>query len=314
MPFSFARLTRLCILLFLLALPFQAQDSPTVTITPEAGTVELAVFEISISGLEPDSDYSIEILFEGAVVFSSEESSDADGQLDYPISSTEGDAPGSYTLQVLSDGIVVASADFELTTAEAGDAEAESEFLGNVTVTPATAPFGKVQAIRIGELDGQTKYSIEITASESLQVVYRRTHTSDDDGVIELEVFAEEGDTPGRHAIAVYDEEGELIAEGEFTIEAPPEREALAELQPSTIRAGQSVDIIVSGLAAFDSVTAQITSTEGVLIDTVLARASSDGGVTLEFSAADDLAGGEYAVDIFVDGEKLTSASADHWR
>ena len=149
MPFSFTRLIRLCILLFLLALPFQAQDSPTVTITPEAGTVELAVFEISISGLEPDSDYRIEILFEGAVVFSSEETSDADGQLDYPISSTEGDAPGIYTLQVLSEGVVLSpSADFELTTAEAGDAEVESEFLGDVSVTPATAPFGKVQAIQ----------------------------------------------------------------------------------------------------------------------------------------------------------------------
>ena len=45
------------------------------------------------------------------------------------------------------------------------------------------------------------------------------------------------------------------------------------------------------------------------MIDTILARASSDGEVTLEFSAADDLAGGEYAVDIFVDGEKLTSAT-----
>ena len=57
-----------------------------------------------------------------------------------------------------------------------------------------------------------------------MQVAYRRVHTSDDDGLIEIEVFAEDGDSPGRHAIAVYDEEGELIAEGEFTIEAPAER------------------------------------------------------------------------------------------
>ncbi len=309
MPYTFSRLIHLSVLLLLLALPVQAQDEPTVTITPEAGAVEQAVFDIRISGLEPDSDHSIEILFDGAVVFSSEETSDADGRLDYPISSTEGDAPGIYSLQVLSEGGVVARAEFELTPAYAGEAEAESEFLGDVAVTPATAPFGKVQAIRIGELDAQTKYSIEITASESLQVVYRRIHTSDDDGVIELEVFAEVGDAPGRHAIAVYDEEGELIAEGEFSIEAPPEREALVKLQPSTIQAGQSVDIAVSGLAAFDSVTAQITTAEGVLIDTILARASSDGEVSLAFDSADDLESGEFAVDIFVDGDKLTGAT-----
>ena len=302
-----ARLTVLYCTLFLLALQFQAQDAPTVTITPEAGPFEQAVFDIQISGLLPESEYGIEILFDGEVVFSGDESSDADGAIDYPISSTPGDAPGVYTLQVLKDGEVVASAQFEL-TAEAG-AETERDLLGDVTVTPASAPFGQVQAISIGELEAQTKYTLEITASETLQVAYRRIHTSDDDGVIEIEVFAEEDDSPGRHAIAVYDEDGELIAEGDFTIEAPAERAVQVELQPETIQAGHSVDIVVTGLAAFDSVTAQITSTDGVLIDTILARASSDGAVTLTFVAAEDLLVGEYQVEVFVDAESLASAA-----
>ncbi len=310
MPLRPSRLIRLCLLLLALATPLLAQDAPAVTITPASGPVEQAVFDIQISGLAAESAYTVEILFDGEVVFSSDETSDADGQLSYPISSTEGDLPGVYTLQVISEGEVVASAEFELTAADETQSEtaAERDFLGDVTVTPDAAPFGKVQTIRIGDLESLTNYTVEITASESLQVAYRRIHASDEEGVIEIEVFAEEGDTAGRQTIAVYDQEGELSAEGEFTIEAPPKRDALVALEPAIIAAGGETAIAVSGLAAFDSVTAQITSAEGILIDTILARASSDGEVALSFAAADDLASGVYAVEVFVDGDKLTAA------
>lgn len=310
MPLRVSRLIRLCLLLLVLAPPLLAQDAPTVTISPASGTVEQAVFDIQISGLAAESAYSIEILFEDEVVFSSAETSDADGELSYPISSTAGDLPGIYTLQVISGGDVVASADFELTAAvdSATETAAERDFRGDITVTPPQAPFGKVQTIRIGELQALTNYTIEITASDTLQVAYRRIHASDDDGVIEIDVFAEEGDSAGLQSIAVYDREGEAVAAGEFTIEAPPERDASVALAPALIEAGQAAEIAVTGLAAFDSVTAQITSAEGVLIDTILARASSEGEVTLSFAAADDLAAGLYAVEIFVDGDRLAAA------
>jgi len=312
MPLRLTRLIRLCLLLLALAPPLLAQDGPAVTITPASGPVEQAVFDIQISGLAAASAYTVEILFNGEVVFSSDETSDAAGQLSYPISSTEGDLPGLYTLQVISEGELVASAQFELTAADenqsATETAADSDFPGDVTVTPNAAPFGKVQTIRIGELEALANYTVEITASASLQVAYRRIHASDGEGVIEIDVFAEEGDAAGRQAIAVYDREGELIAAGEFTIEAPPERDAAVALEPAFIAAGGETEIAVTELAAFDSVTAQITSAEGILIDTILARASRDGAVRLNFAAADDLAAGVYAVEIFVDGDKLTAA------
>ena len=310
MPLRLSRLIRLCLLLLALATPLLAQDAPTVTISPESGPAEQAAFDIQISGLAADSAYIVEILFDGAVVFSSEETSDGEGELSYPISSTEGDLPGVYTLQVLSEGEVVASGQFELTAADDSDsaAGAERDFLGDITVTPQVAPFGKVQTIRIGELEELTNYTVEITASATLQVAYRRIHSSDEDGMIEIEVFAEEGDIAGLQAIALYDREGAVVAEGEFTIEAPPERDAAVALHPARIAAGQETEIAVTGLAAFDSVTAQITSAEGILIDTILARASSDGEVTLRFASAADLALGVYAVEIFVNGDKIAAA------
>lgn len=306
MPYRISRLIRLSLLLLALATPLLAQEAPTIAIAPAAGPAEQAVFDIQISGLAAGSAYTIEILFEGDVVFSSDETSDANGALSYPISSTPGDLPGVYTLQVINAGEVVANADFQLTNAT--ENASEPDFPGDVSVTPASAPFGTVQTIRIGELETLTNYTVEITANETLRVAYRRVHTSDEDGVIEIDIFAEEDDTAGLQAIAVYDQAGETIAAGEFTIEAPLERDATVALDPARIATGKATAIAVTGLAAFDSVTAQITSAEGILIDTILARASRDGAATLSFTTAEDLAEGVYAVEIFVDGDKLTAA------
>ena len=302
-PSSSLRLIILSLLFTALALTAPAQDAPTVTITPDSGPVESALLMILIEGLQPSAVYSIEFLFDGEVVFSSEETSDDQGVISFPAGSTEGDLPGSYTVQVVQDGGALASADFELTAKEA-----VKELPGEVTVTPSAGPIGTLHAIKIANLDARTRYTVEITASESQQVAYRRARESDVDGAIEIEVFAEEGDTPGRQAIAIYDAEGETIAAGEFTIDAPPEREVAVIVMPPTIEAGSSVEISVSGLSAFDSVSAQVKSAVGVLIDTVMARASRDGEVNLSFTSPDDMEEGRYDIEIFAEGDEVATA------
>lgn len=286
-----------------------AQDRPTVTITPESGEAERAVFTIEIDGLQPDTEYRVEIVFAGAVVFSSDETSDQAGHIPYPISSTEGDAPGRYTVRALLDGAVIASADFELTEAEAEPGEdGDGDALGNVTVTPETAPFGKVQTLRVADLAPNTRYTLEITASETLQVAYRRPQSSDENGLIEIEIFAEEGDAAGLHLIAVYDSAGDRIAEGSLTILAPPTRDVSVIVTPPIVTAGNPLEIAVQGVAEFDSVSVQITTAEGLLIDTLLARASSAGETTLAYDTPAELADGDYQLDIFVEGDLLASA------
>lgn len=302
-----ARFLRLCFLFSSFALGAMAQDMPTISISPASGEVEKAVFTIEIDGLQPDTRYTIEILFEGEVVFSSEETSDQAGHIPYPISSTEGDAPGVYQLQVLLLGELIASGDFTLT--EAAPAPESGEILGDVTVSPDTVPFGKTQTLRIAELKPRALYTVELTARETFQVVYRRPHTSDIDGVIEIEIFAEEGDAAGLHSIAVYDEGGDLSAAGFLTILPRPERNVSVTMTPAAVEAGAAVEIAVGGLAAFDSVTAQITTADDVLIDTVMARASSNGESILIFNTPAELAHGIYDVDVFVEGDLLASAT-----
>ena len=302
-----ARLLRLCGLLALLVVSAAAQATPTVTITPESGEVERAVFAIEIDGLLADARYSVEIVFQGEAVFGSEEDSDQAGHIYYPISSTAGDPPGAYTLRVLLDGEVVASGGFTLTAAT--PPAAEDDFLGEVTVSPSVAPFGKVHELRIAALGPQAQYTVEITARETGQVAYRRALTSDDAGIITLEIFAEEGDAAGLQSVAVTDANGELAAEGEFTIQPRPQRQVSAALSPAAVAAGDSVEIALRGLAAFDSVTAQITTADDVLIDTMLARASSNGDALLAYATPADLAEGAYQVIIFVEGARLASAT-----
>ncbi|MCY3834382.1 MAG: hypothetical protein OXG85_15315 [Chloroflexi bacterium] len=301
---------RLFALLLSFVIGASAQDRPTVTITPESGEAERAVFTIEIDGLQPDTEYRVEIVFAGAVVFSSEETSDQAGHIPYPISSTEGDAPGRYTLRVLLDGAVIASADFELTEAEAAPSEeGEGGALGDVTVTPQAAPFGKVQTLRVADLAPNTQYTLEITASETLQVAYRRLQTSDENSLIEIEIFAEEGDAAGLQLIAVYDSAGDLIAEGSFTILAPPTRDVSVTVTPPVVTAGNPVEIALKGMAEFDSVSVQITTADGLLIDTLLARASSAGETTLAYDTPAGLADGDYQLDIFVESDLLASAA-----
>lgn len=308
MPVSIARFIRLSVLSLVLVMGAAAQDTPTVTISPASGEAEKAVFTIEIDGLQPDTRYAVEIVFDGDVVFSSEETSDQAGHIPYPVSSTEGDLPGSYTLRVLLDGELVASGEFALTAAQPDADEDRRDFLAEVTVSPATAPFGKVQTLRIAKLMRRRQYTVEITAGETFQVAYRRSHSSDEDGLIEIEIFAEADDAPGPQSVAVYDTEGALIAVGEFTIQPRPKRDVSVTLSPAAVAAGSPVEIAVSGLAAFDSVTAQISAADGLLIDTVLARATSDGDGTLSFTPPADLADGAYDVDIFVEGDRLASA------
>ncbi len=284
-------------LALLLACGSMAQSQPTIAISPPAGPVERAVFDVRISGLDPQSAYVIEILFAGEVLFRSHETSDADGAIAYPVSSSAGDAPGIYTLRALSQDQLIASADFELTAGS------------QVIVSPPTARIGDVQSIHIEDLSAQTAYRLEITADETGQVAYSREHSSDETGQIDFEIISEAGDAPGLHVVALYDQAGTLMAEGHFSLETPKPDALEVRLRPDSIPAGLAVEIALRALEAFASVTAQITSSEGVLIDTLLARAGSDGELSMSFETARSLPAGEYAVDIYVEAEKRSSAT-----
>lgn len=292
----------LCWLICLLSLPALAQISPSLSITPAAGEVEKAAFLIEIDGLEAQSPYRIEIHFAGEAVYTTEKESDAAGHIPFQISSTPGDQPGVYSVRALHNDILVAQGEFELT------APAQQTANAQVAVMPPRAVFGRPQAVQIADLLPKATYTIEIIADDTRQLAYRRAHTSSQAGVIDFEIFAQAGDTPGAHTIAVYDEAGSLVALGDFTIEKPLARDVRLELSPQSVQAGDSAVLQVDGLAAFDAVSAQLLAGDGILIEALSTRASSDGKASLLFATPADLAEGAYTIALYVEGSEVATA------
>lgn len=314
-PWLALRCALLMLLCAVIALPAAAQGSPTLTISPESGPVESAIFTILIEGLQPQSAYSLEFVYAGAVVFSSEERSDEQGRISFPAGSSKGDLPGTYTVRLMQAGAALASATFELTAPASGDeisdgiTDATSEMPGEVRVSPPAAPIGAMHRLAISGLDADKRYTVEITATETQRVAYRRTRRSDRGGNIEIDVITEAGDALGEQAVAVYDLAGDIVATGAFHIDAPSEREVVVTVSPDSIAAGDRVTIAVSGLAKFAAASAQVKSAQGVLIDSVMARAADDGSANLSFASGADLNAGQYTVDIFAEGEAVAAAT-----
>ena len=297
------RLLAIVACLVSLALPTLAQIPPSVSITPPVGEVEKAILLVEIDGLQAQSRYRIEILYAGAVVFATDEESDAAGHIPYPIASTAGDPPGRYTVRVMHDGAMVAEGAFELT------AQGQSAAQPEIRVEPQRAAFGQPQTVLVSGLEASATYTIEIIADATRQLAFRRQQRSSPDGAIDLTVFAQPGDAHGARTIALYDDAGSLIALGDFIIEAPVARNASLSIHPAAIRAGESVTLNASGLAAFDTVSAQLQAADGTLIDAQSARASSEGNVGLVMDTPANLAHGSYRVTLFVDGGQVASGS-----
>ena len=288
-----------------------AQSNTTITVSPDSGVVGSATMDISISGLIPEQIYMVEFVFDGVVVYSTDEEADDDGNVIFTISSTEDDEPGTYTAQVIFNNSIIASTDFEFTEGDDDSSESDDTTvrLGLVSVSPRSGPIGTLHTITVNNLDEETDYTFAITASDTEEVVYRRVLTTDEDGVLSVEIFAREGDTTGLHIVNVFDNSGNLVAEGQFTIEAPPDRNVAVDISSVTGQAGDQFEISVSGLAPFDRVRVEINSPDNELIDTILARASSEGIADLTFLSADDLEDGTYDVVIFVEDEQMAETT-----
>jgi len=286
-----------------------AQDDPSITVTPDSGVVGSAILDITASGLEADSTYTIEFLYKGAVVFVTDEVADADGTVTFVAASTEGDEPGIYNVQILNNDEIVAVTEFEFTTGDTDSTESSVDTIGSINISPNSGPISTLHTITIRDLDTDATYTVEITASATEEVVYRRVWTADDRGQIEVEIFAEDGDTTGQQVVTVFDDAGDIIAQGEFTIDEEPVRNIAIDVTPTVAQAGREFTITVTGLAAFDSVSAQITSESNILLDTVRARASSEGVAILSFLSAADLEEATYNVGIFVDDERMADTT-----
>ena len=286
-----------CLMLFI-ALPALAQNAPTITISPASGAIGAAIWEIAVDGLDDNTAYTIEFVLDGDVVYETRKTSDAAGRISFAAGNITQNEPGLYIVQVTYDGRVVASIDFEFVPAES---EAASDLPGAVSVFPDSGPINTLHRVYIDGLEANTAYILEITAANA--VVYKRRWHSSDTGVIELEIFAEDGDAPGQHILKVLDEAGILAAVGEFKVEAPPERDPAIAVSPQNAAPGENIAITISGLAAFDGFIVQIAG------DALPGRTSDEGTATLTYAIPSNLPNGDYAIKLLMDDRELAATS-----
>jgi 5-hydroxyisourate hydrolase-like protein (transthyretin family) len=111
-----------------------APSEVTINVEPESGPVG-TTHVVTFSGLTNGITYSVDVLFDGEVVFNTERTADASGRAILNLASETGDSPGVYTVRITRDGETLATADF---TVEGDSAEATPP--PEATPAPTIAP------------------------------------------------------------------------------------------------------------------------------------------------------------------------------
>lgn len=315
-------MSRILIIISLLigfALPalFYAQaEQAIIEVTPNTGEVGIAVFEVHVTGLESGETYSVEFVFKGAVVSESDEVADENGEITFTGGSQEDDEVGTYTVQVVDEVSVIASTQFILTAAN-DDTSSENETddtstksTGTMSIEPSNGAIGTVHHISVSNLAPNANYTVEIMSDADEKLIYRRIWKSSATGALAIDIFAQEGDTPGTQSVTVYDNaDNSIVAQSHFTVDAPLERNPLVIISPTSATAGTEFSIEIEGLAQFDNVSARITSQANELIDTLTTIARSNGKAILRFRDSAELADGTYTVTILVNDKNTASGT-----
>ncbi len=81
-----------------------------LTLTPDSGGIGTS-HEVRIEGLDANEAITVEVLFDGEIVYTTDKTADRAGIVAFNLVTEEGDAEGVYTVQVVRGGDVVANAD-----------------------------------------------------------------------------------------------------------------------------------------------------------------------------------------------------------
>ena len=274
------------------------QGNITITIIPDAGPLG-STFDIQITGLTPNQDYTIFFIFESSneTAFQTTKTADSDGEVAFLIGTEDSDPTGRYLVQVRdSSGRTVAENHFELTE--------QAEVTDNITISPESAQLGRVHSITITQLTPNQTFTVEIRRADDNSLVYERRWTADENGRIRLQIFGETADTPGQYDVYVKGNNEQVVARGEMTIEALPPIEVL--INPSSAPADATRNVLVTGLQPATQVVINIINADtGETIYTDTTLTTIGGEASFELDEEIDLADGSYIIDARQDGESI---------
>jgi 5-hydroxyisourate hydrolase-like protein (transthyretin family) len=275
-----------------------AETAVNVSIQPPSGPVGTS-HEVSISGLDAGETVTLDVLFAGAVDFTTERTADANGEITIRLVAAEGDPIGVYTVNVVRGDNVIASEDL---TVQAPDTDEPD------VVQPPETPETDAPEAAQGDID---LYAGSLTAQDPFlrynfsgaagEAVYITLESADfdtllllqDDTGTELQRNDDIGQTlnsaigpfvlpyTGRYTVVVesfqYSQMGEIAA-GDF--ELAIERVTLASVvydEPASIRFDDSTN---SRFFSFDAELGDIIDIDvqsADAVDTTLALTGPEG-------------------------------------
>lgn len=296
-----------------------SQSDVTITIDPESAPLE-SNHSIEIAGLDPDESVIVEIVFEGEVVYSTERIADANGEIILDIRSEASDVPGEYTVNVLRENEVIASASITFTEVELTDEDDEPDTSEDGVVITITPQEGEIGASHLIEIDGlEANEVVEIAVSFDDEAVFSTQRTADADGRVTINIAAEESDPTGEYTVSVLRED-EVIAEATFTVtEAPaiveddlplPEFNSDVEITiiPDSGGKGTTHEIVGTGLEPSEDVIIDIRL-DGESVLEIPSTADENGEVLAVIVTENSDPVGEYTVVILRDETIIAEAT-----
>ncbi|MCA9914028.1 MAG: PPC domain-containing protein, partial [Anaerolineae bacterium] len=203
--------------------PEPPQQDVTITVDPQT----LAQGEnvvVTVDGLVPGEMVTLDVLYDGENVFSTERTADDNGQAVLALVSSADDSPGEYSVVVTRDGEELGAVSFDLTEGTTEETPPEQVAEAQVVIDPASGARGTVHIIEVTGLEAGETVELQVVFNE--ETIFSTFLTANDEGKAGTQLVSEETDEVGDYTINILRGD-RVIGSGMLTIE-----EAVTEGQP----------------------------------------------------------------------------------
>lgn len=315
----------------------------TVLVVPETGPIGTS-YTITAIGLGADQEAMLDIVFDGSVVFSTSTTADVNGNALFSIVSEEGDPAGTYTANIMLDGVVAGSVDFAIEGAipeeetveeqptETPDPETPAAPVEGVAVSvnPLGGPQGETYVVTVQGLEAGAAVTLDIAYDGAS--VFSTDRNADAFGNVQLSLTTSDSDPLGDYTISVV-ADGETVAstvlvltDGEVpeaapteapetATEAPPASTAAPEVDgvtvtvdPSNAAAGTTRLVVVDGLEPQEVVVINLSLNDDVIFSTPRLVGAS-GRVVVDVLIPADALAGTYLLEVLRGGAEVVGTA-----
>jgi len=213
----------------------------TVSITPESAPLGQTQ-QVEVAGLSAGEAVTLEVLFNEVVVFTTERTADAEGKIVLSLAAEEGDASGTYTVNVKRGDELLAQGSLIVLAAQPTPDQAQAV---RVTVSPPSGDQGTRHTITVDGLNPGESAVVRLLAANGQVVFDSGERSADATGSFSLSLTSQLGDQ-GSYTVEVL-RGGQLVAEADLQVlegillappsatPAPPSTEAPATPTPPAV-------------------------------------------------------------------------------